>query len=174
MIAQEGRPSLGRLRAPRSFLHPAQHCRSEISKPSILSSPWTRGAPQDEFSATMRKMSSRSSRLTHFLPTRFRCRESHVQYNLNLALCQRTTVSGWTRINACFHPALCQRTTVSGWTRIRGPLPSRPKPPQDHPEQLVRSGKPRLRMLLLQNGKLLPKRHIFQEEVAARTNRSNK
>jgi hypothetical protein len=35
----------------------------------------------------MRKMSSRNSLPTHFLPTRFRlCRESHAQYNLNPAL----------------------------------------------------------------------------------------
>src|SRR5260370_38212074 len=31
-------------------------------------------------------------------------REPHFQYNLNPARCQPTTVSGWTRINACFHP----------------------------------------------------------------------
>jgi len=46
-----------------------------------------RGAPQVGFSATMRKISSRNSRLTHFLPARLRCRESHVQYNLNPARC---------------------------------------------------------------------------------------
>jgi hypothetical protein len=49
-------------------------------------------------------MSSRNSLLTHFLPTRVRCRESHVQYSLNPVRCQRTTVSGWTMINARFHP----------------------------------------------------------------------
>src|SRR5258708_11055363 len=52
----------------------------------------------------MRKMSSRNSLLTHLLPARVRCRESHFQYNLNPARCQPRTVSGWTRINACFHP----------------------------------------------------------------------
>jgi hypothetical protein len=40
--------------------------RSERSKPSIFSSPWMRGAPHVEFSATMRKISSRNSLLTHF------------------------------------------------------------------------------------------------------------
>ena len=62
-----------------------------------------RGAPQVGFSATIRKMRSRNSVLTHFLPVRIRCRESHVQYSLKPSRCQRTTVSGWTRINACFH-----------------------------------------------------------------------
>jgi hypothetical protein len=42
--------------------------------------------------------------LTHFLPAGVQCRESYSQYNLNPALCQRTTVSGWTKIYACFHP----------------------------------------------------------------------
>ena len=42
--------------------------------------------------------------LRHFLLARVRCRESQAQYALNPAQCQRTTVSGWTRINACFHP----------------------------------------------------------------------
>jgi hypothetical protein len=71
-----------------------------------------RGAPQVGFSATMREMSSRSSMLTHFLPARVRCRESHSQYNLNPALCQPTTVSGWTKISACFHPGQKRRKST--------------------------------------------------------------
>ena len=71
-----------------------------------------RGAPHVGFSATMRKMSSRSSMLTHFLPAGRRCRESHSQYNLNPALCQRTTVSGWTKINGCFHPGQRRRNST--------------------------------------------------------------
>src|ERR1039458_6792833 len=71
-----------------------------------------RGAPHVEFSATMRKISSRNSLLTHFLPALNRRRESHVQYSLNPARCQRTTVSGWTRINACFHSGQsCRKIT---------------------------------------------------------------
>jgi hypothetical protein len=57
----------------------------------------------------MWKMSSRNFLLTHFLPTRIRGRESHLQYNLNPTRCQRTTVSGWTRINARFHPGQSRR-----------------------------------------------------------------
>jgi hypothetical protein len=50
--------------------------------------------------------------LMHFLPARVRCRESHFQYNLNPALCQRTTVSGWTKISACFHPGQKRRNST--------------------------------------------------------------
>jgi len=77
---------------------------SEMSKPSIVSSPCMRGAPQVRFSATMRKISSRNSLLTHFLPALLRCRDSHFQYSLNPVRCQRTTVSGCTRTNTRFHP----------------------------------------------------------------------
>jgi len=56
----------------------------------------------------------------------------------------------------------------------QGLFPIRPELPQDHPEHLVRSGKPRLKVLLFQNGKLLPKGQVFQEEVAARTTKPNK
>ena len=68
-----------------------------------------RGAPQVGFSATMRKMSSRNSLLTHLLPAPVRCRESHFQYNLNPVRCQRTTVPGRTRTNAHFHPYQSRR-----------------------------------------------------------------
>src|SRR6202165_2412623 len=68
-----------------------------------------RGAPHVGFSATMRKISSRNSRLTHFLPTWVLRREIQAQYNLKPSRCQRTTVSGWTRINARFHPGHSRR-----------------------------------------------------------------
>src|SRR3954453_23682239 len=68
-----------------------------------------RGAPHVEFSATIRKISSRNSLLMHFLPEQTRRRESHVQYSLNPARCQRTTVSGWTMINARFHSGQSRR-----------------------------------------------------------------
>jgi hypothetical protein len=62
-------------------------------------------------------------------------------------------VSGWTRIKACFQSGQSCRKI---------------------PEHLVRSGKPRLKVLLFQNGELLPKGQVFQEEVAARTTKPNK
>ena len=63
-----------------------------------------RGAPQVGFSATIRMMSSRSPLLVDLLPTCTPLREIHFQYSLNPARCQRTTVSGWTRITAFRHP----------------------------------------------------------------------
>ena len=57
------------------------------------------------FSATMRKISSRSALLVGFLPTTACFRESHFQYSSNPARCQRTTVSGWTRAKAAAIPA---------------------------------------------------------------------
>ena len=51
----------------------------EIGKPSLSNSPWIRGAPQVGFSAAMRKMSARSSRLTGFRPPTCLTRDSHFQ-----------------------------------------------------------------------------------------------
>src|SRR5580658_8968468 len=104
MVAQERRPTPGWRRASWSLPHP--------SKPSILSSPWIRGAPQVRFSATMRKISSRSSLHVGFLPTTACLREIHFQYSLNPVRCQRMTVSGWTSTNAFRHPCHTRRTAT--------------------------------------------------------------
>src|ERR1022692_2665364 len=61
-----------------------------------------RGAPQVRFSATMRKIRSRTSLGTLFLPTRLLTFEIRVQYRRKPALCQRTTVSGVTTIRDSF------------------------------------------------------------------------
>ncbi len=148
VIAQECRPSLcrfgfrGALRIQRSTV------RSEISKPSIFSSPWMRGAPQVGFSVTMRKMRSRNSLLvrTFFLHER-RCREIHFQYSLNPARCQRTTVSGWTIRSVCFHPGQNRRRMTQN--SRSGTVKSRP------------------RMPMCQHGKLLPQGQVFEEEITA-------
>jgi len=47
-------------------------------------------------------------------------------------------------------------------------LPTRPDTPQDHPEQLIWSFEPRLRMSLPQDRKLLPQRQVFKKQVVAR------
>src|SRR5204863_7877017 len=49
--------------------------RSQTSKPSFRSSPWIFGAPQSEFSATMRRMRVRTSSLTLGRPPRGRDRQ---------------------------------------------------------------------------------------------------
>jgi hypothetical protein len=52
-------------------------------------------------------------------------------------------------------------------------LPATPNPPQHHPKQLVRTGESRLRMPSPQDRKLLPKRHVFQDQIPARAKETN-
>src|SRR5437879_9541415 len=62
-----------------------------------------RGAPQVEFSATIRKIRSRTSLEVLLRPTIRRPLEIARQYIANPDRCQRTTVSGPTMMRACFH-----------------------------------------------------------------------
>ena len=78
---------------------------SEMSKPSIRSSPWMRGAPQVGFSAIIWQMRSRTCFDVRLLPTGFRTFEITLRYQRNPARCHRTTVSGVTTIRTRFHPA---------------------------------------------------------------------
>ena len=50
---------------------------------------------------------------------------------------------------------------------------STPEPPQDHPEQFLRSGKSRLWTPPFQDTELLPQRQVFQEQKVEGTGRSN-
>jgi len=86
--------------------------RSDTSKPSIVNSPCIRGAPHVGFSATIRKMSSRSSLLTGFLPALTRCREIHFQYNLKPSRCHRTTVEGSTIRSTLRHAGQRPRNAI--------------------------------------------------------------
>lgn len=45
--------------------------------------------------------------------------------------------------------------------------PARPEPSQDHPEQLIGRRKPRLWMISLQDGELLLKRQVFDDQITA-------
>jgi len=76
---------------------------SEMSNPSISSSPWMRGAPQVGFSTTMRKINSRTSFGVGLRPTGPRTREISLQYMRKPARCQPTTVPGVTTMIDCFH-----------------------------------------------------------------------
>jgi len=61
------------------------------------------------FSATIWKISSRTSLLIRFLPSRALWRDSQVQYKRKPARCQRTTVSGVTTTRAFLHPVQNRR-----------------------------------------------------------------
>src|SRR6202021_3595689 len=80
MVAQKRKPALGRFGISRRSAHPAGEVRSETSKPSMRSSPWMRGAPQVEFSATILKIKSRTSFDVCLLPTRLLALEISRQY----------------------------------------------------------------------------------------------
>jgi len=104
VITQKGRPLFRRLRIPVCLPHPAQQGSLrdvEAEHPQLAVD--TRRT-QVLFSATMRKMSSRTSLLTRPLPAQMRCREIPFQYPLNPARCQRTTVAGRTITRASFEP----------------------------------------------------------------------
>jgi len=85
---------------------------SEISKPSLSSSPWMRGAPHVGFSAAMRKIKARISLLTGFRPPGLCTPEMSRQYRRNPARCHPTTVLGVTRISGVFQPAQSVRNTI--------------------------------------------------------------
>src|SRR5215475_7826524 len=61
-----------------------------------------RGAPQVGFSAVIRKISSRTSLDSFFLPTCFLAFEIKLQYSRKPARCQPTTVLGLTSPRDCF------------------------------------------------------------------------
>ena len=64
--------------------------------------------------------------------------------------------------------ARCFATAAPRLDEDQCPVPSRPELPQDYPEQFVRRGQSWLRMPLLQNGELLLKSEILQEQFATR------
>ena len=63
-----------------------------------------RGAPEVGFSATMRKINSRTSFGVCLRPIGLRTLEISFQYNRKPPRCHWTTVPGLTTISACFHP----------------------------------------------------------------------
>src|SRR5450631_107547 len=113
-----------------------------------------RGAPQVRFSATMRKIRSRTSLETLLLPSRL----------LNL------------RDQG---PIQTEAGSMPANHGLRGNhderlLPGRPTPASQHPEQFVEHAELGFRMLALQHGELLPECQILQEQASARTKDANK
>jgi hypothetical protein len=73
--------------------------RSEISKPNFCNSPWIRGAPQSGFAAVIFATSVRRATSVDGRPRRDG-REGAAHRRRSHWRCQRTTVSGWTKITA--------------------------------------------------------------------------
>src|SRR5215469_15685227 len=130
LISEKHQPAAGWIGILACSFDPARYVRSEMSNPSLSSSPWIRGAPHVGFSATMRKIRSRTSLLIGFLPTGFRVREIQFQYSRKPVRCQRTTVCGVTRINDLFQPdqtlrRMTQNSLSTELSRGRGRLACR-------------------------------------------------
>src|SRR5215469_1527362 len=104
-----------------------------------------RGAPQVGFSAIIRKISSRTSVDSFFLPTGFLAFEIKLQYSRKPARCQRTTVSGLTSTRDCFQAPQKRRANTQ--------------------KILSTASHPGSGMLALQHGQLLPEGEIFQEQA---------
>jgi len=88
----------------------------------MRSSPCIRGAPQVGFSATIRKINSRTSLDVGLLPTGVLALEISRQYKRKPARCHRTTVSGVTTSSDCFHPGQNRRTATQK-SLSSGPIP---------------------------------------------------
>jgi len=74
-----------------------------MSMPSLSSSPWIRGAPQEEFSRHILRIRSRTSREMTGRPG-WPCRTFQVQKRRKLLRCHATTVSGLTMASADRQP----------------------------------------------------------------------
>ena len=70
------------------------------------------GAPQVWFSATIRKINSRTSFDVGLLPAHVLALEISLQYKRNPARCQRTTVSGVTMMRESFQADQTRRATT--------------------------------------------------------------
>jgi hypothetical protein len=73
-------------------------------RPSFISSPWSRGAPQSGLALAIRVIKALSSVSTLGRPPVGRA-ESLVQYSRKRRSCHRKTVSGDTMMRACLQPA---------------------------------------------------------------------
>jgi hypothetical protein len=148
MIAQKHRPLFCRLKVPAPFLHPTQH-------------------------RTLRKIEARHFQLT----MNPRCTPSQVLGNHSEDQFAQFPVHAF---SSCLGPMpreprpvqlepRSMPTNDSLWLdNDQRLLPSTPKPPQDCPEQSVRSLKSRLRTSFAQDRQPMPKRHVFQEQIPTR------
>ncbi len=96
MIAKKGLPASDQFRISGRSLHPTGDSSFGYVEAKHEQFAWMRGAPQVGFSATIRKIRSRTSWEILLRPTRFLIWEIILQYRRKPVRCQRTTVSGTT------------------------------------------------------------------------------
>ena len=137
MIIQKSRPSLRLLRISRCLSHPSQH-RSlrNIETKHLQFTVDARRAPGGVFG------NHAKDQFAQLLADAFS------SYSVQMPRKTRPI-----QLEPCPMPA----NNGLRLDKNQRPLPSRPKLPQHHPEQFIRRGKSRLRMLLLQYCKLLAK-----------------
>src|SRR5579859_2925576 len=154
MIAQKGRPSLGRLRTSRRSPHPAQNgSLGKIEAKHFQFAVDARRAPcgvlcyhaEDQFAQFLADTFSAGPNLTPREPCPIQLEPCTVPANNSFWLNEDQRVP-----------------------------PFRPEPPQDHPKQLVGSGDRRARFPLLQNDKLAAKNQVLKQQVAARAKDADK
>ena len=154
MVAQKCCPSLCRLRTPRCLPQPAQHAsfgNIEAEHLQLAMNSWrTPGRVLGNHA---------ENDLPQFPAHAFPSRTSPVSRNPR--------------------PIQLEPGSVPANHRLRldedqCPPPTSPEAPQANPEQFVKNGKPRLRMLLFENTKLMPQSQVFQEQLTARAKESRK
>jgi len=154
MIAEKGRPSPCRLRASRRSPHPAQD-------------------------GLLRNIEAKHSQLAvDARSTPGRVFGNHAENDLTKF--RTDSLAAWaTSMPREPSPIHFESDTVPANERLRLDenqrlLPSRPEPFKRHPEQSIGSGKSWLRTSLPQESKLLPKRQVFQKQVAVRTEEADR
>jgi hypothetical protein len=112
VILKERLPRLLPPRIAGSFPHPSQDRALGDVEAEHLQLAVDARRTQAGFSAIILKINAPSSLLVGMRPMRLCRRESQVQYSLNPALCQCSTVSGWTRTKASFHSGQMRRNRI--------------------------------------------------------------
>ncbi len=151
MIAEKRRPSSCQLGTPRRFPHPAQH------------------GPLRNFEAKHYQLTMNARRTPCGIFSDH-AEDEFAQFFVNAFSSHAVPMP---REPCPVQPESCSVPTNDSLRldEDQRPFPSRPKPPQDYPEQFVRSGKARLRMPLFQDGELLSQSQILQKQIAARSRR---
>ena len=126
--------------------------RSEISKPSMRSSPWMRGVPQVGFSTTIRKINCRLLR-------------SLSSPNLLPDFRDHPPIHAKTGLVPPDHSFRCDHDE-----RL---FPSRPEPTHGNPKELIEDAEAWPRASPLQHGELLAKSQVLQDQTPLAAKEAN-